>query len=167
MGDIEMIPKKSRETAQTARKKFEEKETSPAFYGILRKSYDDNIFDIPELWHVAAAFKDDDRAVEAVGTAMLAYAWGPENGALSFGKALKALKEKNPKMKDMIHTRIGYLLKAGSQDRKRKELKGIVTLLKNHKIPLDYAKLSGDLYALSYDVMNTVISRSWGRDMWL
>lgn len=84
---------------------------------------------------------------------------------MSIGRAASRLV-KNEDDTQRILNRLNLVVTSVSPEDLAYHLRGVVQLLKNEKIPLDYAKLAKELY-LFYDQERAgAIKLSWGRDFY-
>lgn len=136
--------------------------------------------ELPEIWGMIfdnipdelMGCKDASNAEWAIYTALTLYALHQQGNDMpmnqkdmSIGRAASRLV-KNEDDTQRILNRLNLVVTSVSPEDLAYHLRGVIQLLKNEKIPLDYAKLAKELY-LFYDQERAgAIKLSWGRDFY-
>lgn len=85
--------------------------------------------------------------------------------SISLGRAAAHLVESEDDI-DRILKRLNLVVTAVSPEDLAYHLRGIIQLLKQKDIPLDYANLAADLYQFHYEESAEFVKCKWGRDFW-
>jgi CRISPR system Cascade subunit CasB len=148
----------------------------------LRRGVGKEVGSIPEIWQymyeaLPDALAKDDRAENAIHTALTLFgmhAQGADNpktvhdeAAGSLGKATNKLKAMKPNYESGILHRFSALVTAKTYAEISTHARGIIQLLRQGDIALDYTKFAKDLYILQrgQNVADQIL-QDWGKDLY-
>ena len=136
--------------------------------------------ELPELWGMIfdripnelTGRKEASYAEWAIYTALTLYALHQQGSDvnmnqkdLSVGRAAANLVKNEDDTKRVLN-RLNLVVTAVSPEDLAYHLRGLIQLLKNEDIPLDYARLAKELYRFHNDESASSIKLSWGRDFY-
>lgn len=87
-----------------------------------------------------------------------------QGGSIGAALGRLALTEQDSNASDRMMKRMKSVLTAADVQGCAYYLRGIIRLLKNESIPLDYVKLAGDIYSMQFNDGRTAIGLRWGQD---
>lgn len=146
----------------------------------LRRGVGKKVGELPELWGIVfdripeelLGLNEPSFAEWAVYTALTLYALHQQGSDesmhkkdISFGNAVSMLVE-NEDDQQRILNRLNVVATSVTQEDISYNIRGIIQLLKNKGIKLDYARLAKELYLFCSDEYSFKIKLSWGRDFY-
>lgn len=147
----------------------------------LRRGVGKNLGEVPELWGLVLnrfpknllGTKGLSNAEWAVYTALTLYALHQQGHSehmncyteVSIGTAVAKLIKNDDDMKRILN-RLNLVVTAISPNDVEYHLRGIIQLLSNEGIPLNYSKLARDLYLFRNSDYSENVKLSWGRDFY-
>lgn len=146
----------------------------------LRRGIGKNIGECPELWGIIfenlpdklMGFKEMSDAEWAIYTALTLYALhrqGNDNSinqeGVSLGTAAAGLVHSDDD-RNRIMKRLNLVITANSKEDTAYHLRGLIYLLKNDGVALDYVRLAKDLYISCNPEWANSVKLGWGRDFY-
>lgn len=159
---------------------LQEMDTGKGVLANLRRGVGRKLGETPELWGLVfdgcpeelLGKRNFSNAEWSIYTALTLYALHQQGNSqlmncyddTSLGKACRKLAKDDDE--ERILNRLNLVVTAISKEDISYHLRGIVQLLSNNKIPLDYSKLAKQLYLIRNSDYSESIKLSWGRDFY-
>ena len=85
---------------------------------------------------------------------------------VGFGSAMRSLSRHEDRSADAVRRRFSSVMTASSPDEVAQHLRGLVSMLRQARVGLDYGQLARDLYFLSIPGQEHRVRLRWGRDFY-